>query len=432
MAFTDLNGMLLGTSTAAIQIEGGDKNNNWYDWSTIPGNIKDGSTPLRTTDHWNKWAEDTQLMADMGLQIYRMGVEWSRIEPNPGEFDSAVIDRYRQEIGMMRDAGIQPLVTLHHFTNPSWFQGLGEWTSDDAVKIWLRFVRFVVTQLRDLVTDWVTINEPNVYAAQTRLWGEAPPGIRDIPGMRRVMAHLAEAHNRAYLLIHQLQPEAKVSVAHHMRVFDPVNPKNPVHIAAAKASQELFQDVLADAMFHGDYKRLLGKQPKGIFPGRYYDYLGLNYYARTASKGLADGTFPRSPVNDLGWEIYPAGIERAARWLVENFDAPVWITENGTCDNGGDDGQLERFRSRFIHDHLTTLAESGLPIERYYHWCFVDNWEWQEGEIPRFGLVWNDYETQTRTVKPSGEFVSQIIKDGGITDEARARWVEPQKYDYLH
>ena len=176
--FTDLSGLLIGTATAAVQIEGGDRNNNWYDWAQLPGTIRDGSSPLRATDHWNRWHEDTELMASLGLQAYRMGVEWSRIEPRPGEFDGGVLDRYRAEIALVRERGMVPLVTLHHFTQPSWFQGLGDWTSPASVEVWLRFVREVVAALGDLVTDWVTINEPNVYATVTRLWGDGPPGVR--------------------------------------------------------------------------------------------------------------------------------------------------------------------------------------------------------------------------------------------------------------
>ena len=433
--FTPLDGLLIGTATAAVQIEGGDRNNNWYDWSSVPGNIRDGSTPVRSTDHWNRWREDTELMASLGLQTYRMGIEWSRIEPRPGEFDATALARYREEIELLRSHGIVPLVTLHHFTNPSWFQGLGEWTVPASVDIWLRFVRHVVAELRDVVTDWVTINEPNVYAVQTHLFGEGPPGTSSWPAVRKVLRHMAIAHCRAYRLIHDLQPNAQVGFAHHMRVFDPWKPNNPIHQASARVNSLLFQDAVADAFLAGRFHRLLGRPPADIAAGRrYYDYLGINYYTRTASKRMADATFPGSPVNDLGWEIYPEGLLRCARRLHDRYPGPIWVTENGTADNGTADngdlttGQLERFRCRFVNDHLTTIATSSLPFERYYHWCFVDNWEWKEGEVPRFGIVHNDYATQIRTVKPSGRFLARIIAEGGISDAAREEFIEPQEY----
>lgn len=429
MAFTALPHLLIGAASSALQIEGGDRGNNWYDWAQVPGNIRDGSTPLRSTDHWVRWREDTDLLTGLGLQIYRMSVEWSRIEPRPGEFDTVALERYREEIAALQAGGVQVLVSLHHFSQPSWFQGLGEWTIPQSVPIWLRFVREVVTALGDLVTDWVTINEPNVYAAQSHLWREGPPGDRSPGKVRAVMAHMAEAHCRAYLLIHELQADARVGFAHHMRAFDPKNSRNPLHRAAVPLSSALFQDVIAEAMLTGRFRRLLGRQPAGITPGRFHDYLGLNYYARTASAGLSDGTFPGVPVNDLGWEIYPEGLVRCIRWLRERSAAPVWITENGTADNGDPaTGLLERFRCRFLNDHLSLLADPTLGVERYYHWCFVDNWEWQEGEMPRFGLVHNDYETQTRTIKPSGRFLARIIAEGGISDAAREEFVAPQRY----
>ncbi|KGN37739.1 glycoside hydrolase family 1 protein [Knoellia subterranea] len=414
--------LLIGTATASLQIEGGDRNNNWYDWASLPGTIKDGSTPLRATDHWNRWREDTALMAELGLQVYRMSVEWSRIEPRPGEFDSAVLDRYREEIDAIRAAGIQPLVTLHHFSHPSWFQGLGEWTSDAAPDLFLRFVDTVVRALGDRVADWVTINEPNVYAVQGHLFGEAPPARRSWTGVRKVLRHMAIAHCRAYRRIHELVPDARVGFAHHARVFEPRNPRNPFHRAMTAFDRTLFQDVIADAMLGGRFARVLGSAPDDIAPGRYYDYLGINYYSRTAVTGISDGTFPGAPVNDLGWEIHPAGLIDVARDLHRRYPAPIWVTENGTAD------AADAFRARFVHDHLAAIAGSDLPFERYYHWCFVDNWEWAEGESQRFGIVALDYETQERTVRDSGRFLAQVIADGGVTRANHDRFVAPQAY----
>ena len=411
--------LLIGTATAALQIEGGDRNNNWYDWSQLPGRIKDGTTSLRATDHWERWREDTEMMATLGLQVYRMSVEWSRIEPRPGEFDTAAIEHYREEIGLLRERGITPLVTLHHFTNPSWFQGLGEWTIPESVDIWLRFVRRVVTDLGDLVTEWVTLNEPNVYAVMTRLFHEFPPGHKSLPETVKVMRHMAIAHCRAYDLIHELQPHTTVGLAHHLRSFDPLRAWDG---PAAKVNSYLFQDALTDAVLGGRFARVLGGQPKQIRPGKYYDFLGINYYTRSAVAGVSDRVFPNKPINDLGWEIYPEGLIRIAQDLHDRYPGPIWITENGTADNE------EKFRSRYLADHLRVIAESSLPIERYYHWCFVDNFEWAEGEEPRFGIVHNDFDTQVRTIKPSGHFLAQVIKERGATAAALAKYVEPESY----
>lgn len=157
-------------------------------------------------------------------------------------------------------------------------------------------------------------------------------------------------------------------------------------------------------------------------PGRHYDWLGINYHSRTAVSGLDDGTFPNSPVNDLGWEVHPQGLVDVARWLHDRYPGPIWITENGTADNS------DSFRSRYLYDHLRAIAGSGLPIERYYHWTFTDNWEWAEGQTARFGLVEVDFATQRRTVRPSGAFYADIIENSGVTPDAFARWVAPQRY----
>lgn len=425
----DTRTLKIGVATAALQIEGGNTANNWYDWAARPGTIADGSTPLRATDHWNRFADDTALMAELGIQIYRMSVEWARIEPEPGLFDQSVMERYRQELEGVRAAGIVPLVTLHHFTHPRWFEALGGWTHPQSVEVFLRFTRRVVVALSDLADEWCTINEPNVYATQAYLFGEAPPGRSSWRNLRRTLRHMAEAHCRAYTLIHDLQPGATVCFAHHMRSFVPLDARNPLHRAANAANRYLFQDVVADAMLLGRFSRVLGR-PRGVVPGRYFDVLGLNYYSRTATSGFAsDGVLRGSPVNDLGWEIYPDGLVECARSLVERYDAPVWITENGTCDNPTASG-VEHFRSRYLFDHLSAIASSGLAIERYYHWCFVDNWEWSLGEVPRFGIVALDYDTQARTIKPSGRFLADIIANRGITKDAHDRYVAPERYRY--
>ena len=481
----DLDGLLIGTASAAAQIEGGDENNDWLDWARVPGNIADGSTPLRATDHWNRWREDNDLMASLGLPIARLGVEWARIEPRPGEFDHAVLDRYREEIADLRDKGIRPLVTLHHFVNPRWFAARGGFTAKDSAAAYLRYAETTVRALDDLVDEWVTINEPNVYATQAHMFRSGPPGNKSWRDTMAVLRNTAVSHIRGYELIHGIQGDrAKVGIAHHARAFAPRNPRNPLHRGLARVNRHLFQDIVADAHLAGKFHPLLGgaKMGRDLPSGRRHDFLGLNYYSRTAVDKLDDGTFVGAPVNDLGWEIHPEGLVECARDLHQRFGGPVWITENGTCDlgdpgpsghgssgsgsngsgssgsgssgsgsNGGHgdggvakqsgsvadyanaeaaaaDRRLESFRPRFILEHLRAIAESDVPIERYYHWCFVDNWEWADGEEPRFGIVHLDYGTQERTVKPSGRMLAELAVAGRITPELHARYTVGRRY----
>lgn len=414
-----LDGVLLGVATAATQIEGGCDTTNWADWAKTPGHIADGTTPVRATGHWERWREDTELMASLGIQTYRFGVEWARLEPQPGVFSDEAFAHYRDEITLLRDKGIRPLLTLHHFNNPRWFESMGAFEHPDCVPIFLRFVERVVTELGDLVEDWCTINEPNVYATFGYLYGVFPPGAKSLPRTLRVMTNLAHAHITAYELIHALRAgkPTRVTFAIHLRVFDPANPANPVHRALARAQEFLFQEAVTEAMCTGRFRMPL-RRPEGIREGRYYDALGINYYSRSWVSKIGDAARPGAELNDLGWEIYPEGLERVARWAHDRWPAPIWVTENGTADN------TERFRTQFLHDHLEIVAaarSTGLPFERFYHWCFVDNWEWAEGEVPRFGIVALDYATHERTVKPSGRFYADVIAAGGVTAEIAAR-----------
>lgn len=414
-----LDGVLLGVATAATQIEGGCDTTNWADWAKTPGHIADGTTPVRATGHWERWREDTDLMASLGIQTYRFGVEWARLEPQPGVFSDEAFAHYRDEITLLRDKGIRPLLTLHHFNNPRWFESMGAFEHPDCVPIFLRFVERVVTELGDLVEDWCTINEPNVYATFGYLYGVFPPGAKSLPRTLRVMTNLAHAHITAYELIHALRAgkPTRVTFAIHLRVFDPANPANPVHRALARAQEFLFQEAVTEAMCTGRFRMPL-RRPAGIREGRYCDALGINYYSRSWVSKIGDAARPGAELNDLGWEIYPEGLERVARWAHDRWPAPIWVTENGTADN------TERFRTQFLHDHLEIVSAAratGLPFERFYHWCFVDNWEWAEGEVPRFGIVALDYATQERTVKPSGRFYADVIAAGGVTAEIAAR-----------
>ena len=414
MEFQLKPGMLLGVASAATQIEGGDKNNNWYDWYQR-GYIKDNSDPSVATEHYKLWREDLELMEALGVRCCRFGVEWSRIEPEEGVFDEEVIARYRLEIQAMVNRGIRPLLTLHHFNNPMWLERKGAFLVSDNIPCFLRFVRKMVESVGDLVSEYITINEPNVYAFNGYFTGDWPPGKRSLKDMVTVMTNLAGAHIEAYGLIRRLRlqmgyTDTKVSFANHLRVFVSENPRNPLHRFWADMTERVFQGSLTRAMCLGEVSFPIGKHPL-IVPGRYCDFHAINYYSRSTVSGPGDGVAKNCPVNDLGWEIYPAGIVEVARKVYDVLPRPIWVTENGTCDNE------DAFRARYIAEHLMALSLSDLPVERYYHWCCCDNFEWIEGNSARFGLIHVDYDTQQRTIKGSGEFYRRVIEEGGVSQE---------------
>ncbi|HIW96853.1 MAG TPA: family 1 glycosylhydrolase [Candidatus Corynebacterium gallistercoris] len=425
---TDLKGMALGTASASMQIESVPQPSNWSHWAAQPGTIADGSTPVRTTDHWQRWEEDNQIMDNLGLQIARVSVEWARIEPRPGQFDEEVLTRYREEFSDLRHRGIGILLTLHHFSHPLWFEESGAFREEHNVDVFLRFVRKVVEHLGDIVDDWITINEPNVYATEAHLFGATPPGRGGHLAVRETIRNLALAHLRTYRYLHDTldgpKRTVRVTFAHHKRVFTPMNKFNPIHRALTHLAEWLFQTALEPAFYEARFHPIIGTPrnldilPAGspAAPNVYTDAIAINYYSRTAVAGLKDATLPNKPINDLGWEIYPPGIVQVSAPLAQRYRLPVWITENGTADN------QERFRCQFILDHLEQLAHAPVTVERYYHWCLVDNWEWSEGMIPKFGLVALDENTLERTLKPAATMMQEIIAAGAITEDIRRRY----------
>lgn len=410
---------LLGAASAATQIEGGDRGNSWYDWYCA-GHIKDGSSPEVANRHYELWREDLALMKDMGLQTYRFGVEWSRIEPEEGVFCEEALDHYREEIQALADAGIRPLLTLHHFTNPRWFESMGAFENPRCVDYLLRFSEKVVRAVGDLVAEYITINEPNVYAMLGYFSGEWPPGKRRFSSYRRVLTHMSACHIALYEMIHRVRGEmgftdTRVSFAHHLCHFVPAHPGSPWDRLCVHFASLGFQDAVAQAMYLGKVTFPIRHHP-GIHRGQWCDFIAVNYYRRITVAGLNMDAPQGAEVNDLGWEIDPQGLVDVCRRMYRLLPRPVYITENGTCDNS------DTYRSRLICEHLRALCESGLPVERYYHWCFCDNFEWLEGASARFGLVHVDYATQQRTVKDSGAFYAAVIRDGGVTEEVYQRY----------
>lgn len=405
---------LMGCATAATQIEGGDQNNSWYDWS-VKRLIKDGSSCVRADDHYRLYREDAELMQSMGLEVYRMGLEFSRIEPQRGVFDEEAIEHYKDELRRLQEKGIRVLVTLHHFTNPLWFEEMGAFESKESVRIFTEYTEYVVRQFGDLCYEYVTINEPNVYAVNGFTFGEWPPAKKSVSATFRVMKNMAKAHIAAYELIHRIRGgqgytgKTMVGFANHYRVFVPYRRNHILDKAVAGIFDRAFQGAVTDAMAWGKFSF-----PFGLFSrkkGDYCDYFGINYYTRSAMRGFENTYLPGNPVNDLGWELYPEGIKLLSERFYKRYNKPIWITENGTCDHA------DAFRAQYLYDHLKALSQTNAPVERYYHWTLMDNFEWLEGESARFGLVKVDYETQKRTMRRSGEFFSEIIRNKGVTAE---------------
>ena len=425
MTFTLPEKFLLGVSTAATQIEGGDTDSNWNDWFK-KGRISDGSDPATSNDHWLRFREDTELMAAMGIKIYRFSLEWSRLMPRPGCPDEAAFARYRQEIELMREKGIAPLLTIHHFSVPMWYENKGGFSKRENIGDFLELVRLVVEHFGDIVSDYITINEPNVYATNSWCFGSWPPGHTSFTETVAVMENMACAHIKAYGIIHEMRramgyTDTKVGFANHVRVFEPKDPGKLSHRIFSKAAEHLFQGAISVAMSTGRFPLPLRNHWK-LPQGEYSDFVGVNYYSRSSISGPADGVRDNCPKNDLGWEIYPAGIVEVSQKLYKILPRPIYITENGSCDIE------DSFRCRYIAEHLAAMAASELPFERYYHWCFCDNFEWVEGMHAKFGIVALEGEDKTRRIKKSGRFYSEVIAAHGVTEEIFDKYIADEVY----
>lgn len=415
---------LFGTATASLQIEGGDKNNSWYRWAE-KGYIKDGTHCVNAVDHWNRVEEDIEIMKKLNTQTYRLSLEWSRIEPERGKFNKDAIDHYRWEIEKLLEAGIKPLVTLHHFSNPLWLEDIGAWTSPEVVDLFERYTEYTVTYLGDLVSDWVTINEPNVYMTSGYLYGTWPPGEKSLGKFIKGSRNIILAHIKAYNVLHRVrngmnQSDTLVGVANHLRIFEPK--KNTVlNRWMTHLYNRIFQEIYLVGMTEGKLIQPLGNgYPLG--KGKYYDFIGINYYSRDIVSFVFDAgnMFSKREVqedalvNDLGWEIYPEGIYKLCKSCYNRFRVPIFITENGASD------AKDEIRIKYIADHIyqiKKLIAEGIDVQRYYHWTLMDNFEWLEGLSSKFGLVSINPETYERKIKRSGLFYGELCREKGITEE---------------
>ncbi len=418
--------LMMGAATAAAQIEGGRVDHNWGELSR-KGLIRDGSDITRAGNHWENWRQDIDIAAAMGITTYRFSVEWARIEPEEGKIDRKAIGHYRDEILYMKECGIVPLLTLHHFSNPQWFEKAGAFAKAKNAGRFLKFTGLIIREFGDLVSDYVTFNEPNVYALMGYLGGGFPPRVFDPIRWSRVLSVMCACHILAYRKIHRMREamgygDTKVGIALHMRAFAPEHRRIPHENHTVMLDRWLFQDAPARAFLNGDFHypvSNLGKFKKDI----YCDYLGINYYTRSHVRIPGeDRTRPLDPKTDFGWEIYPMGLEECMRELYAICPRPIWITENGVCD------EYDNFRCLFLYEQLQILARTSLPVERYYHWSLLDNFEWLDGESRRFGLVHVDFETDVRKVKKSGFFYQEIIRSRGVTHEAAERYLKGEKY----
>lgn len=418
-------GMMLGVASSATQIDGGNFSHTWGSWYQ-GGHVKGGANPAIACDHWNRWRGDVMLMHQMGIQTYRFSIEWARVEPQEGVFDEAAICRIKEEVMLLIAVGIKPLATLHHFTNPTWFEEKGGWVKEENISFFIRYAQKIVNAMGHLVKEYITINEPNTYALNGYYTGSWPPGQKKSKTAVMVMSVMAQAHIKTYRLIHDIRrsmgfADTEVSVALGMRIFEPKNELSPMDRTSCKRHQNLFQDAIAKAMVTGEFTNPLRSSGK-IRKRLYCDFHAINYFSRSVVSGRAESTRVRSNKSDLGTEILPSGIVKCCRFMESLAPLPIYITANGVCDNE------DAFRSKFIYDHLQALCASNVDVSRYYYWSFMDSFEWNEGTRAKYGLVHTNFVNLERTVKDSGRFYEKIIRNKKVTEEMYDEYVASQQY----
>jgi beta-glucosidase len=410
-----------GVATSAHQVEGGNFNNQWSDWEKR-GRIKSGDRVGLACDWWRNAEQDFDRARNLGVNALRLSLEWSKIEPEEGRWDQAALDRYRQMLNGLRERGIRPFVTLHHFTNPLWFEAKGAFAEAGSVARFQRFTHHVIDTLGDLCTDWATFNEPNVYASLGYFLGEFPPGHRGrFLRVATVTRNLCLAHAAAYRTIHSVQQNANVGWAQHFVVFKPRRPDSAIDRWLSAFVDRRFNQNFADSILTGCAPFPFNKFGQHLLEVKdTCDYVGINYYSRLrAGVSLRSpktmffelSVPPHKPQGDSGIEVpygeaYPKGLRRAAKRFAV-FNKPIYILENGVPDR---EDRIRPWLMQAAVKQMGKLLADGVDLRGYFHWSLTDNFEWNEGWHLRFGLIELDPKTQARKPRPSAEIYAGIIR----------------------
>jgi len=401
------DGFLWGTATAAHQVEGGNRWNDWWDWERKPGKVGGGDRSGQACDFWHRYEQDFDLAAANHMNAHRLSIEWSRIEPREGEWDERAISHYRHVLKALHDRGQSVMLTLFHFSIPAWFATRGGWASRDAVRLFERFTRKVAETMGDQVDFWCTMNEPVVFVVMGHVLGLWPPGEKDYGRAWRAWRNITKGHVAAYDVLHEMARDAgrpaRVGIANNL-------------VSMYSYRKHSFLDgmylLASDRVWNHEFYRETA---------RAHDYLGVNYYFHQRVN-REEGRFfqmfvdireENREMSDIGWEIYPAGIFDVMQELKE-LHLPIYVTENGIATLNDDR------RIRFIVSYVKELyhaIQSGIDIRGYFHWSLLDNFEWEKGYAARFGLVGVDFATQERQVKKSFRVYGELARQNAITHD---------------
>lgn len=445
IAFPD--GFLWGAATAAYQIEGafdadGKGESVWDRFSATPGTILDGSTGKVACDHYHRWEQDLDLMQSLGLTAYRFSMAWTRVLPaGVGAVNQAGLDFYDRLVDGLLQRGIRPFITLNHWDTPQALHDAGGWPARRTAEAFVAYADVVSQRLGDRVKDWITHNEPWCQAFLGHYVGIHAPGVCDLASAARTTHHLLLSHGWSVPVLRRNSPGARVGLA-----------LNPTEVVAASPSQAdlwaanledgIRNRLFLDPLYHRGYPVdvIEHMMEREAVPFDYVeagdldaiaaptDFLGVNYYNRTIARDdNAPDNLPETVTaegnehTEMGWEVYAPGLYNLLCRL--HFDyrpASMIITENGASYSDAPDaaGRVDDARrTRYLQEYLAEAQraiDAGVPLDGYFVWSFMDNFEWSFGYQQRFGIVWVDYATQQRLPKDSALWYRDVIANNSF------------------
>ncbi len=435
---------LWGAATSAYQIEGawdedGKSPSIWDTFTQQPGKIFQGTSGKIAVDHYHRWKDDIRLMKELNLRAYRFSVAWTRVLcEGTSKVNPPGLDFYDRLVDELLANGIEPLITLYHFDLPQALQDRGGWTNRETAVRFADFAGVVAGRLGDRVSRWITQNEPSITAVAGYLTGQHAPGIQSLDATVKTLHNLLLSHGLAVPAMRAASP-APLQIGITLAI-NPVYPASdqPEDCQAAERYDCYANRSFLDPLFLGHYpEEITSNLPilaAEIQPGDLQaistpiDFVGVNYYTRSVIRAEPDfpilkavPTLPPGNEYSQMWEIYPGGMYDVLKRLTSEYKVQhIQITENGIPVADGldfDDRVRDERRIRYLQDHLAQVHRAmadGCPVEGYFVWTLMDNFEWAQGFQMRFGLAYVDFETQTRTIKDSGRWYSQVIQDHGF------------------
>ncbi|MWV60529.1 GH1 family beta-glucosidase [Rathayibacter sp. VKM Ac-2754] len=437
-----------GTATAAYQIEGavaedGRGDSIWDAFARTPGAIADGRTGDPADDHYHRFGEDTAIMADLGVDAYRFSISWSRIQAEgTGAANAAGIGFYRRLAEGLLERGVTPWATLYHWDLPQALEERGGWLERDTALRFADYAALVAESLGDVVTDWITLNEPWCSSFLGYASGVHAPGRTEGTAAARAAHHLLLGHGLALPRVREAVPDASVGITLNLYSVRAASDSAADRDAARRIDglgNRLFLDPVLTGAYPEDVLADLGERewfaehaPAEDLAAiaAPIDFLGINYYSRhtvrTGTESAEASSYPGSesvefvdtgaPRTRMGWEIHPDGLlDVLAQANALAPSLPLVVTENGSAydDVVEPDGSIhDPERTAYLEQHVAACrkaVERGLPLRGYFVWSLMDNFEWAWGYTRRFGLVHVDYETQRRTLKTSARWFARFL-----------------------